>query len=498
MSSTTDCVGLLTGRRHDGELCMSDRRGARHVLYVAWGFPPCRAGGVYRALATANSFARAGCRVTVLTAERESLERYTGVDTSLEDHIDPSIRIERLPFAWPLHDTDIRNYSWLRAHAPARWRKRQLRLDMASFPETGYGQWRKVLEKAALRIHDADPVDLVVATANPNVDFMAAWALHRRHKVPFVMDYRDAWLLDVFDGGMLHEEGSRAAKLEKGLIEAAHEVWFVNEPIRAWHQRRYPDSADRMHVVANGFDPELAPPARHHAPVPEQGLTFGYLGTISPKVPLAELIEGWRWARDQDELVARSRTRLHGYLGYYATPRADLSTMVEEAEEVDLSYAGPVAKADIAAVYETFDVLLLAIGAGLYVTSGKVFEYLATGMPIVSVHDPRNAASDVLRDYPLWFPCRDLSPEAVGEALIAAAHAALTVDDDMRDRCLAYAARYARDLQLQPRVQALTGTSPGETPVAGSIMAQRAAARAGRDEPFEDADLAPVAPGEGR
>ncbi len=43
-----------------------------HVLYVAWGFPPSRGGGVYRALATANGFARAGFRVTVLTATRET------------------------------------------------------------------------------------------------------------------------------------------------------------------------------------------------------------------------------------------------------------------------------------------------------------------------------------------------------------------------------------------------------------------------------------------
>jgi hypothetical protein len=54
-------------------------RGARpHLLYVAWGFPPCRSGGVYRALATANAFARDGWDVTVLTVERELWERRTG------------------------------------------------------------------------------------------------------------------------------------------------------------------------------------------------------------------------------------------------------------------------------------------------------------------------------------------------------------------------------------------------------------------------------------
>lgn len=448
---------------------MSDRRDAPHLLYVAWGFPPSRGGGVYRALATANSFARAGWRVTVLTAERDAFERYTGLDATLEDHVDPSIRIERLPFSWPLLDTDIRRYSWLRAHDPARWRKRHVARDTADFPEAGYGPWRKVLEQAALAIHRADPVDLTVATANPNVDFTAAWVLHQRHGVPYVMDYRDAWLLDVFDGGMLHEEGSRAANWERDLMGAVHEVWFVNEPIRAWHQQRYPAAAERMHVVSNGFDPELAPPARHHAPDPDRGLTFGYLGTISPKVPLAELIEGWRLARAQDDVVAAGRIRLHGYLGYYAAPRADLAALVEDAADAAVSYAGPVGKTEIAAVYESFDILMLVIGAGRYVTSGKVFEYIATGMPIVSVHDPVNAASDVLREYPMWFPVRDLEPASIAEALVAAAHAALTADDDLRDRCRAFAAAYTRDLQLQPRVSELTVTIGG-LPVPGPVV----------------------------
>jgi glycosyltransferase involved in cell wall biosynthesis len=435
---------------------MPERRSAPHLLYVAWGFPPSRGGGVYRALATANAFAAAGWRVTVLTAEREAFARYTGIDTSLEDHIDAGIRVERLPFSWPLHETNIRNYSWFRVHHPVRWRRRHLRRDTSDFPEAGYGPWRRTLEAAALRIHRDDPVDLVVATANPNVDFTAAWALHRRDRVPFVMDYRDAWLLDVFDGGMLHPEGSRAARWEKRLVAAAREVWFVNEPIRAWHRHRYPEAADRMYVVANGYDPELAPPARHHAPDASGGLTFGYLGTISPKVPLAELIDGWRWARERDEVVAASRIRLHGYLGYYASPRADLQELVEQAADVDVRYAGPVAKAEIADVYESFDLLLLAIGAGRYVTSGKVYEYIATGMPIVSVHDPGNAASDVLRGYPMWFPVADLTEAAVGQAIIDAARAALAADDALRERCRAVASGYSREHQLHPRVAELS------------------------------------------
>ncbi len=137
-----------------------------HVLYVAWGFPPCRGGGVYRALATANGFARRGFRVTVLTATRDTFIRFTGADISLERQVDPRVNVVRIPFEWPAMETDVRQWSALRALAPRVWRKVHNRRDLIPFPEHGYGPWRKPLERAALAIHALDPVDLVVATTS--------------------------------------------------------------------------------------------------------------------------------------------------------------------------------------------------------------------------------------------------------------------------------------------------------------------------------------------
>ena len=58
------------------------------------------------------------------------------------------------------------------------------------------------------------------------------------------------------------------------------------------------------------------------------------------------------------------------------------------------------------------------------VTSGKVYEYMATGKPIVSVHEPESSASATLSGYPLWFPVTAMDPRAVRDALLRAAAAA--------------------------------------------------------------------------
>src|SRR5690606_19528427 len=176
--------------------------------------------------------------------------------------------------------------------APQVWCRARKQLDRVRFPEPGYGPWRRPLEQAALRIHAERPVDLVVATANPYVDLAAADALHRRHAVPYVVDYRDAWQLDVFTGRRNHRRGGRVDRLEGRLMAAAEEVWFVNEPIRAWHAEQHPRAADGMRVVANGFDPGFAPSPRLDPPDPAVPLRFGYIGTMSRQVPVEELRAG--------------------------------------------------------------------------------------------------------------------------------------------------------------------------------------------------------------
>ena len=105
---------------------MTDRP---HLLYVAWGFPPCRGGGVYRALATANRFAALGWKVTVLTADRDTFFRFTGADLTLEERVDPSVEVVRVPFEWPILEADLRKWSKRRAQNPKLWSKWRTKQD---------------------------------------------------------------------------------------------------------------------------------------------------------------------------------------------------------------------------------------------------------------------------------------------------------------------------------------------------------------------------------
>lgn len=428
---------------------------APHLLYVAWGYPPSRGAGMYRALATANAFAEAGWRVTVLTATEETFERLTGTDPDAAAAVDPRITVVRIPFDTSRGEPDLTRWPRIRVWSPLFWSLLTLLRERRAFPETNYGGWAGPLRAAARRIHAQDPVSLVIGTANPNVDFVPGDELHRRAGVPYVMDYRDTWHLDVYAGRRIGRRRSRSARLERRLLAGAHETWFVNQPILDWHAEQYPEGAERFHVVANGYDPVFLDPRRDRTPDPEAGLTFGFLGTVYGPMPLRETLEGWRSARERSPLVARSRLVMAGRLGHYATPDPPTLALLDEYAADGVEYAGPVSKTRVSETYRGFDALLLILGASRFVTSGKVFEYAATGLPIVSLHDPATASSRTLDGYPAWHPVPSLSVEDIAATFVRAADAAAAHGPAEVEAGRAWAARYERAAQLEPRISAL-------------------------------------------
>ena len=111
---------------------------------------------------------------------------------------------------------------------------------------------------------------------------------------------------------------------------------------------------------------------------------------------------------------------------------------------------GGVPKAELASTYEHLDVLVFCVPGAKYVTSGKVYEYMAAGKPIVSVHEPAIAAVDVLKGHPLWFGIDSLDPACVADAMARAAAKARTMTQADVDAAREHAAQFTRDAVLAP------------------------------------------------
>jgi len=432
----------------------------RSLLYVAFYFPPTRASGVYRALATANFFAAHGWDVTVITVGREFFfDVLRSYDESLESQVRDDVRVERVHFS-PVHFSgavwgpEIRKYNWLQAHFPTRNTKFRKWLKRRVFPEQ-YWPWIPGVVRRGLALHRRQPFDAILATGNPHASFVAAWLLSRLIRRPYAIDYRDSWTVDIFEGIPAFPPSHPAWRWERRVISKAARIVFVNQALRVWHAERYPESADRMMVVQNGYDPGFLGDGLQCDPAPhDRPLRFGYLGTITRKVPLQQFIEAWRLAREEPELGG-AEALLYGYLGFVSSNIPDLYNKLSTVDSIGVRYRGPVSKAEVIRVYEELDVLLLILAGSRHVTSGKVYEYIATGKPIVSIHQPDSAANEILKGYPLWFPVRDLEAESVRDALLDAARAVRSLTPDQVAQCRQHAKRFSRGAQLRPLEVAL-------------------------------------------
>jgi glycosyltransferase involved in cell wall biosynthesis len=438
-----------------------------HVLFVAFYFPPTRASGVYRSRAIANHFVALGWDVTVVTVQREFFQHYTlSFDPSLEATVSPQVRVERVPFSGWQWETDVRRLGVARVLFPKTVTRLRRTLDSVRFPDA-YASWIPGVVRRAREVHAEHPVDVVLATGNPWSAFGAAREAATGIGAPYVLDYRDAWTMNQYTEARTGRR-SRVVRAESRVLADCALAVFVNEAQRAWHAERHPEVADRTLVVENGWEPEILGDLPVRLPDPDRPLRLAYVGTMTTYMPLPEFFEGWRLAR-RDPLLAGATITLHGHLGFFVSSGRRIRALLPLDEDIDVAYEGPLAKAGVAAGYEPADVLLLILPGSRYVTSGKVYEYMATGKPIVSVHDPESSANEPLRNYPLWFPVRDLSPEAIADALTAAAAAARTMTTQQVEQGQAHALRYTRTAQLEPLAERLGRLVAARRSAAGSV-----------------------------
>ena len=452
----------------------SERAGGKpHVIYLAIGFPPAAKSSAYRLRETANQFCALGWDVTVVTICQEAWEREYGLDHTLSNAVDPRVQVVELPLFREDLETDIRAFSEARSLNPQQWIDERDKQEQKIFPERKFGRWRFALEKALLRMHRTRPADLLLTTCAPYVNLAATWKLWQTYRVPYAVDFRDGWSIDVIGGGEAFPPDSVAGRWERRVLEHALSIWCVNDPIARFYQERYPDLAQRVRVVRNGFDDDSRP-VEIRRPDPAAGLDFGYLGSVNFQPALLNaVLNAWRIARQQDEVLTRSRFEVRGHFGAGAMREANAHVELLKAAAPDgVIFGGPVPKSEVGATYARWDALVLMLVGGRYVTSGKVYEFMASGLPVLSAHEVEHDASHVLADYPLWTGACGIDPLRLTAAFSRAARFAIESTDEDRAKAQASAMRFRRGALLAPAVAQVadlalsSGTGPANQALA--------------------------------
>jgi len=432
-----------------------------HLVYIAFWYPPSRASGVYRSIATVNEFLAAGWDVTVVTTTSDFFQDEIGsIDTSLLAYVPDDVAVVRVPFTLGLvGQLDIRSMSRFSATFPTLWAamRRKLTplrslwgvLDGSSTEAhqmtDNYVTWIDPVVKVGLRINSGRSVDHILATGNPYSSFEASRLLAGLLGVGFSVDYRDPWTIDVFTG-RLDNADRKTTEAERCIIQEADACFHVNHAIADAYRQKFPDTAAKHHVVYNGYDTESIPPASGPSSGP---LRFGILGTLNDRWPIEPLFKAWSDIRPS--LPAGSELILGGHLGYFARSEDLLEAYLPD-ESTGFRYVGPIAKADVADFYSALDVVVVPVPGGPMVTSGKVFEAMASGKPFVCIQSEQGGAR-TLAKHSLLAIGTEPESRSIGAALLEAAKMAENLDEETSERARSESTKYERHRALSPMIR---------------------------------------------
>ncbi|HET8740688.1 MAG TPA: glycosyltransferase [Acidimicrobiia bacterium] len=424
---------------------------SKSLLFIAFPFPPSRGAGVYRTVAIANFLVSEGWEVTVIAPEEGYFLRYQGSeDRSLMSWPDPRIRVVRVPLTnWYQEAANGPVSSWDRAFPTTAGRTRK-RWSRYVSPLESYAFWFRPALRAATRVMRNRKHDLILATGNPFNSFLVARILGRRTNTPYVLDYRDAWTFDQFTGKLKPGATDVALALERRVLTGSRAYISVNQAIVDWlaDTHAVPDSVQRA-VIENGYDPEfIEPPAEPEWASPrDQRITLTHVGTLVPgKLDLAGILtEFEQTARAVDLDI---ELRFHGYLGF-SNAHDDLLRGLFETNH-KIRHLGAVAKKDVAGIYAMADALFLPLYESPYVTSGKVYEMMATCKPILAWGPSTAGAMRPLSGYPLLIHADRARPETWPTALETVARWRKEPPGELIEAARSYARQFERTTLLRP------------------------------------------------
>ncbi len=414
------------------------------ILIIAHDFPPLNTPAARRPYSWARTWAALGHDVEVVTTQKQWFDGWPGFDPNRD-----GFRVREVAYL-PRRSAVVRSAATAAGTARTVEFLRRLTapfrsaLGLLAQPTT-LAYWPML--RASLNAHRELPFDTVISTSGPEVCTMVAHSFTARTGVPWVADYRDLWAPEFVPGrptfiawltGKLNrrmlQRAMAVSTVSKGLANYFHEI--VQCPI--W-------------VCYNGYMVEA--PARPLTRA-EGPTRLVYTGRLYPqKRDLRLLLSALQeLRRERPDLGTRLRVEIYG-----ASSGLVRRQIREYGLEDVVSDHGFVSYEESIAAQAGADALLFLDWSdprAKGVLTGKLFEYLASRRPILSVGAIADTeAAALIRAAGAGVVCTDRS--SIRDALEALAEG--------RFRCNPHAAvaQYSRQEQarrLLAKIEELVAT----------------------------------------
>ena len=357
------------------------------IAIITYAWPPRNSIGAHRPYSWARYWSAAGAKVTVLTGRKYaydapldlSLRELPGVEVIEVDYASASAASR---FADQVYNSPLR--------APAQWLYKRMR-GKAVAPANPRDGWLA----GALPVAEAlaGETDAVVSTYDPRTVHQLAAAMKRRNPgLVWVADYRDLWSLNHAPGWRPDQQAAESAIERETVGTHADLVSSVSDELA----RAQGELLGKPWLtVTNGFDVDVsAIRAAVSQPLrtPARPMRVVYTGKLypglrDPRVLLEELV-----AMETEGVIARGAVMVDLYGGQLDGLDALLGS--GQFDHI-VTQHGHVPRDTALKAQREADLLLLLespLPEARGVLTGKIFEYMATGVPILSLGSRRDSA----------------------------------------------------------------------------------------------------------
>jgi glycosyltransferase involved in cell wall biosynthesis len=395
------------------------------ILVIAYAFPPCGGAGVQRTAKFVHYLPAFGWLPTVVTV----VPSCYGVTDSSQDkplpdeveiirtmHFDPVARFTR-----PSTTANQNGFNGTHSNARSSFtkalrsvaRNTWVAFDRNALIPDQAITWVPRALAAGLAAHRRHRFDLIYATGEPYSDYFTASTLSRITGVPFVLDMRDPWTLASYRSEV-HSAARQSIERwqERGVLAKSSACVFANRAVDLYSEA-FPQWANKFHYIPNGYDP-----ADFEGVEPKQfdRFTIVHSGTFLPGYRTADtfLLALRELLNAQPNLSNRISVQFVGKIG-------EEQELIRELSLDDVvTETGYLPHKESIGYLKGADLLLLVGGRHQWEETGKVYEYLATGKPILALVHPEGGAAELLRLNPA---ARIVDRESLGETCAALADA---------------------------------------------------------------------------
>ena len=370
----------------------------KRVLVITYYWPPAGGSGVQRWVKFAKYLPGEDWQPVIYTPENPEM---TSVDKTLADDIPPEAEILKTRITEP-----YRIYRSLTGKSgekqgevnPISGGKKSLFQKLSLFIRGNFFIpdprcfWVRPSVKYLLRYLKDHPVDIIVSTGPPHSMHLIAMKVALATKLPWIADFRDPWTR-MFYFKHLHLTSwarRRHIALEKQVLDSASAIVTVTKPLQQEFQSM---TSTPVHCITNGYDESDF----RQIIEPDGFFNITHTGLFAADGNPETL---WKVLEDKcrtdSEFRKLLRIRLVG-----KTDREITESVMEHGLAENLRNLG----------YQTHQVATREqMGASVLllpqrkepeykaVLTGKIFEYLASGHPILAIGMTDCAMADVIRE----------------------------------------------------------------------------------------------------